>query len=111
MMEFGDIFGEPDSNHSFQWTWRLAHRIFTSTSSFIYKLLTVILVIPVAIVFGILFAIFSAISIFICTPLGLLIGMPANAIAKVNLYAFVDFSLIISSIALFVILRSLFVFD
>ncbi|KHN75453.1 Caveolin-1 [Toxocara canis] len=82
MIEFGDVFGEPDSSHSWQWTWRAAHHVYSFTAALIYKLLTAIFVIPIAILFAILFALFSAISIFLCTPIGRLIAIPANAIAK-----------------------------
>uniref|UniRef100_A0A915BI11 Caveolin n=1 Tax=Parascaris univalens TaxID=6257 RepID=A0A915BI11_PARUN len=82
VMDFGDVFAEPDSNHSWQWTWRTAHHIYSFISGFVYKLLAAIFAIPIAVLFGILFALFSAISIFLCTPIGRLLGIPANGIAK-----------------------------
>uniref|UniRef100_A0A914RX99 Caveolin n=1 Tax=Parascaris equorum TaxID=6256 RepID=A0A914RX99_PAREQ len=48
VMDFGDVFAEPDSNHSWQWTWRTAHHIYSFISGFVYKLLAAIFAIPIA---------------------------------------------------------------
>lgn len=86
IMDFGRVFAEPDGSHSFSWTWLATNRIFTATSVTIYKLLATFIAIPFAVLFGILFAIFAAISVFLCTPLGVLLGIPLNAISKVSIF-------------------------
>uniref|UniRef100_A0A915PQI9 Caveolin n=1 Tax=Setaria digitata TaxID=48799 RepID=A0A915PQI9_9BILA len=82
IMDFCEIFAEPDGSHSFNWTWLATNRIFTATSVAIYKLLAAFIAIPFAVFFGILFAIVAVISVFLCTPLGILLGIPLNAFSK-----------------------------
>ncbi|VDK81496.1 unnamed protein product [Litomosoides sigmodontis] len=82
IMDFGQVFAEPDGSRSFNWTWLATNRIFTATSVTIYKLLATFIAIPFAVLFGVLFAIFAAISVFLCTPLGVLFGIPLNALSK-----------------------------
>uniref|UniRef100_A0A0R3S0T8 Caveolin n=1 Tax=Elaeophora elaphi TaxID=1147741 RepID=A0A0R3S0T8_9BILA len=81
-MDFGEVFAEPNGSHSFNWTWLATNRVFTATSSIIYKLIAAFIAIPFAVFFGILFAIFAVISVFLCTPLGVLLGIPLNALSK-----------------------------
>ncbi|MCP9265570.1 Caveolin [Dirofilaria immitis] len=82
IMDFGEVFAEPDGSHSFNWIWFVTNRIFTATSVAIYKLLAALIAIPFAVLFGILFAIFAVISVFLCTPLGILLGIPLSALSK-----------------------------
>lgn len=84
---FGDIFGEPDSVHSFNGVWRATHSIFTAVRNFFYKLFTVLICVPAAIVFGVLFALVSALSVFVVLPAARLLAVPANWFVK--LWAFV----------------------
>jgi len=53
--------------------------------SFTYKVFSTIVAIPLAIVFGILFAFVSALSVFLCVPAGRLLSIPVGWIAKVLL--------------------------
>ncbi|VDK88844.1 unnamed protein product [Onchocerca ochengi] len=82
IMDFDEVFAEPNGSHSFNWTWLATNRIFTATSTAIYKLLAAFIAIPFAIFFGILFAISAVISVFFCTPLAVLLGIPLNALSK-----------------------------
>ncbi|EJW83511.1 hypothetical protein WUBG_05579, partial [Wuchereria bancrofti] len=82
IMNFGEVFAEPDGSHSFNWTWFVTNRVFTATSVLIYKLLAAFIAIPFAVFFGILFAVFAVISVFLCTPLGVLLTIPLNAFSK-----------------------------
>ncbi|CAD6194673.1 unnamed protein product [Caenorhabditis auriculariae] len=79
---FDDIFGEADSQHSWDCVWRLIFKVFTWTRLFVYRVLSLIVAIPIAIVFGILFAIVSVLNVFACVPLAKLLSIPANWIAK-----------------------------
>ncbi|VDN81353.1 unnamed protein product [Brugia pahangi] len=82
IMNFGEVFAEPDGSHSFNWTWLVTNRVFTATSVSIYKLLAAFIAIPFAVFFGILFAVFAVISVFLCTPLGVLLTIPLNGFSK-----------------------------
>jgi len=81
-LSFEDIYGEPDTTHSWDCVWRLTYRIFTWSRCFFYRLFALLLAIPSAIVFGVLFALLTVINIFACTPFGRALTIPAIWIAK-----------------------------
>lgn len=84
IMDFRNVFAEPAGCHSFNWTWSTTNRVFTIISITIYKLLAALIAIPFALSFGILFAVSAVISVFLCTPLGVLLAIPLNALSKVS---------------------------
>ncbi|VDO40668.1 unnamed protein product [Haemonchus placei] len=79
---FEDIFGEADTQHSWDCVWRLVYKVFIWTRLFVYRLCSLILGLPAAILFGILFAIVSVINVFACVPIAKLLSIPANWLAK-----------------------------
>jgi uncharacterized membrane protein (DUF485 family) len=83
---FEDIYGEPDSVHSLDNVWALNHKIFVNVKNFFYKLFALILFVPLSIVFAILFAFFSALSVFLIVPLGRLLAIPFGWVFKVWSY-------------------------
>jgi len=80
---FEDIYGEPDNAHSIDAIWRINHSIFTAVRCFFYKVFSLIIALPLAVVFGILFALVSALSVYVIVPLGRLLSIPAWWIFKV----------------------------
>ncbi|XGW26515.1 hypothetical protein V3C99_007258, partial [Haemonchus contortus] len=78
---FEDIFGEADTQHSWDCVWRLVYKVFIWTRLFVYRLCSLILGLPAAILFGILFAIVSVINVFACVPIAKLLSIPANWLA------------------------------
>jgi len=84
---YEDIYGEPDSVHSFNSIWRTNATVFQAVRSFFYKLFSFIIAIPLAIVFGVLFALVSALSVFVFVPAGVLLSIPINWVFKVWSYA------------------------
>jgi len=85
-LTFADIFGEPDSLHSFNGVWRVTHSIFTAVRNFFYKLFAIVIFIPAAFVFGILFALVSALGVYVIVPAGRLLSIPAVWIFKLWSY-------------------------
>ncbi|GMT23798.1 hypothetical protein PFISCL1PPCAC_15095 [Pristionchus fissidentatus] len=79
---FEDVFGEPDSFHSWDCAWRTVFRVFEFTRTFFYRLFAVIFCIPAAFIFGIFFAFFAAINNFFVTPLAKLASIPLAWISK-----------------------------
>uniref|UniRef100_A0A1I7ZPU3 Caveolin n=1 Tax=Steinernema glaseri TaxID=37863 RepID=A0A1I7ZPU3_9BILA len=79
---FEDVFGEPDGVHSFDCVWRLTNKVFSTTRLFFYRLFSLLVALPAAIVFALLFAVVHAFSVFCCTPAGRLLAVPALWIAK-----------------------------
>jgi len=78
-----DIYGEPDSMHSLNGIWKTNYAVFQVVRSFTYKVFSTIVAIPLAVIFGILFALVSAVSVFLCVPAGRLLSIPVGWIAKV----------------------------
>ncbi|CAJ0565233.1 unnamed protein product, partial [Mesorhabditis spiculigera] len=83
---FEDIFGEADTAHSWDCVWRLVFRVFTWTRLFVYRLGSLLIGLPAAIIFGVLFALFTVLNVFACVPLAKLLSIPAQWIAKVWTY-------------------------
>jgi hypothetical protein len=81
-LTFADIFGEPDALHSLNGVWRVTHSIFTAVRCFFYKLFSIIIFIPAAIIFGVLFALVSALGVYVVIPTGRLFSIPATWIFK-----------------------------
>ncbi|KAJ1362318.1 Caveolin 1 [Parelaphostrongylus tenuis] len=79
---FEDIFGEAETQHSWDCVWRLVYRVFMWTRRFVYRLCSLIIGLPAAIVFGILFGILSVINVFACVPFAKLLTIPANWLSK-----------------------------
>ncbi|XP_039192948.1 caveolin-2 [Crotalus tigris] len=65
---FEDVIAEPTSTHSFDKVWVCSHAVFEFSKYLIYKLLTLFLAIPLALVAGILFAVLSCLHIWVVVP-------------------------------------------
>uniref|UniRef100_A0A914HA05 Caveolin n=1 Tax=Globodera rostochiensis TaxID=31243 RepID=A0A914HA05_GLORO len=77
-----DIFGEPDAVHSLNGVWKTALTVFLAVRNFCYKMLSLVFAVPLAIVFGILFALLSTLSVFVFVPIGRLLSIPFGWLAK-----------------------------
>ncbi|CAB03359.1 Caveolin-1 [Caenorhabditis elegans] len=80
-LNFEDIFGEADSQHSWDCVWRLNHTVFTAVRLFIYRLVS-LLALPFTIIFAIFFGLLASINVFIIVPLGKLLSIPGTLLAK-----------------------------
>ncbi|XP_040267278.1 caveolin-2 [Bufo bufo] len=67
-LSFQDVIAEPDSTHSFDKVWICSTALFEISKYLLYKVLTVILAIPLAFVTGLLFAILSCLHIWVVMP-------------------------------------------
>ncbi|PKK29852.1 caveolin 2 [Columba livia] len=67
-LEFEDVIAEPELTHSFDKVWICSHALFELSKYLIYRLLTLVLAIPLALVVGILFAVLSCLHIWIVVP-------------------------------------------
>ncbi|XP_020645360.1 caveolin-2 [Pogona vitticeps] len=65
---FEDVIAEPASTHSFDKVWICSHALFELSKYLVYKLLTLVLAIPLALVAGILFAVLSCLHIWVMVP-------------------------------------------
>ncbi|XP_023560817.1 caveolin-2, partial [Octodon degus] len=65
---FEDVIAEPRTAHSFDKVWICSHALFEVSKYVIYKLLTLLLAVPLAFVAGLLFATLSCLHIWILMP-------------------------------------------
>ncbi|CAI9595736.1 unnamed protein product [Staurois parvus] len=65
---FEDVIAEPDTTHSFDKVWICSTALYEISKYLIYKVLTLLLAIPLAFVIGVLFAILSCLHIWIVMP-------------------------------------------
>lgn len=67
-VEFEDIIAEPEGTYSFDTVWKSSFTTFTVTKYWCYRLLTALLGIPLALLWGIFFAIISFVHIWAVVP-------------------------------------------
>ncbi|XP_013888353.1 caveolin-1 isoform X1 [Austrofundulus limnaeus] len=67
-VEFEDIIAEPAGTYSFDGIWKASFTTFTVTKYWCYRLLTALVGIPLALIWGIFFAILSFVHIWAVVP-------------------------------------------
>lgn len=65
---FEDVIAEPETTHSFDKVWICSTALYEISKYLIYKVLTLLLAIPLAFVIGVLFAILSCLHIWFVMP-------------------------------------------
>lgn len=68
-LNFEDVLAEPDSMHGFDPIWRSSFILFTGSRYWIYRLLSALLALPLALVWGVLFSLISIFSVWFATPI------------------------------------------
>lgn len=67
-VDFEDVIAEPAGTYSFDGVWKASFTTFTVTKYWCYRLLTALVGIPLALIWGIFFAILSFIHIWAVVP-------------------------------------------
>jgi len=67
-LTFEDIIGETDANQGFEFIWRLTFMIFNFTKFWLYRIVAGLLAVPLAIIWAVVFALVSVVSVWFCTP-------------------------------------------
>lgn len=67
-MDFEDVIAEPAGTYSFDGVWKASFTTFTVTKYWCYRLLTALVGIPLALIWGIFFAILSFVHIWAVVP-------------------------------------------
>ncbi|KAK6319283.1 hypothetical protein J4Q44_G00104940 [Coregonus suidteri] len=67
-VEFEDVIAEPDGTHSLDGVWKLSYTTFTVSKYWCYRILSAIFGIPVALLWGFLFACISFCHIWAVVP-------------------------------------------
>ncbi|XP_005988000.1 caveolin-2 [Latimeria chalumnae] len=78
-VSFEEVIAEPDSIHSFDRVWIWSHALFEVSRLWCYRIISLILAVPISLVSGILFAIISCLHIWCVVPCikTFLMNMPA----------------------------------
>ncbi|KAF8791116.1 caveolin-3-like [Argiope bruennichi] len=66
---FEDVLAEPDSGHSFVCVWQNSFILFDVVKFWFYRILSAILFIPFALIWGLFFAILTSVNVWIISPL------------------------------------------
>lgn len=82
-LSFEDILAEPEGAHSLDFAWRLAFRVFGAVKSGVYKLLALIVAVPLAVLWGVLFALLTVLNVWACVPAARALAIPGTWVAKV----------------------------
>uniref|UniRef100_A0A8D1U687 Caveolin n=1 Tax=Sus scrofa TaxID=9823 RepID=A0A8D1U687_PIG len=67
-IDFEDVIAEPEGTHSFDGIWKASFTTFTVTKYWFYRLLSALFGIPMALIWGIYFAILSFLHIWAVVP-------------------------------------------
>ncbi|GFY79039.1 caveolin-1 [Trichonephila inaurata madagascariensis] len=66
---FEDVLAEPDSNHTFVCVWQNSFLLFDVVKFWFYRILSAILFIPFAFLWGLIFAILTCLNVWVVSPL------------------------------------------
>merc|ERR1712241_877945 len=68
-LDFDDVLAEPLAAHGFDPIWRLAFILFTNTKVWLYKIVSGVIAIPMAILWGLIFSIITILYVWLLRPL------------------------------------------
>jgi len=68
-LDFDDVLAEPLAAHGFDPIWRLAFILFSNTKVWIYKIVSGVIAIPMAILWGLIFSIITILYVWLLRPL------------------------------------------
>merc|ERR1712029_1164147 len=68
-LDFADVLAEPSSAHGFDPMWRLSFILFSNTKLWLYRLVSAVLVLPLSILWAVIFAIFTIFYVWLARPL------------------------------------------
>lgn len=67
-VNFEDVLGEPDATQGFEGAYRLSYGVFQFIRFWVYRILMAVISIPLALVWGVVFALLSVFSVWVLTP-------------------------------------------
>merc|ERR1712038_622589 len=67
-LDFSDVLAEPASAHGFDPLWRLSFILFSQTKLWLYRLVSAILVLPLSLLWAVIFALFTILYVWVVRP-------------------------------------------
>merc|ERR1711997_1232037 len=82
-LDFDDVLAEPSAAQGFDWVWRLAFVVFSQTKLWIYKILSAVVAIPLALIWAMVFALLTVVHVWILSPALRLLDLILAVVKKV----------------------------
>merc|ERR1712150_415254 len=82
-LDFTDVLAEPTAAQGFEWAWKLAFVIFSQTKLWIYKILSAVVAIPLALIWAMVFALLTVVHVWILSPALRLLDLILAVVKKV----------------------------
>merc|ERR1712079_512758 len=67
-LDFSDVLAEPASAHGFDPLWRLSFILFSQTKLWLYRILSALLVLPLSVLWAVIFALASILYVWVLSP-------------------------------------------
>merc|ERR1711878_214606 len=67
-LDFSDVLAEPSSAHGFDPLWRLSFILFSQTKLWLYRLVSAVLVLPLSVLWAVIFALFTILYVWVVRP-------------------------------------------
>merc|ERR1712027_84058 len=67
-LDFSDVLAEPSSAHGFDPLWRLSFILFSNTKLWLYSLLSALLVLPLSLLWAVVFALITIVYVWVVRP-------------------------------------------
>ena len=75
---------EPAAAQGFDWAWKLAFVLFSQTKLWIYKILSAVVAIPLALIWAMVFALLTVVHVWILSPALRLLDLILAVVKKVR---------------------------
>merc|ERR1712152_114722 len=82
-LDFDDVLAEPAAAQGFEWVWKLAFVLFSQTKLWIYKILSAVVAIPLALIWALVFALLTVVHVWILSPALRLLDLILAVVKKV----------------------------
>lgn len=90
---FEDVLAESDAAHSFNGSWKSSYIVFTGTKHWVYRVMTALIGIPFAFIWGLLFSLLILVHVWLITPMLQLLELfvfPVRKVWSVIIHSILD---------------------
>merc|ERR1712045_382498 len=82
-LDFDDVLAEPAAAQGFEWVWKLAFVLFSQTKLWIYKILSAVVALTLALIWALVFALLTVVHVWILSPALRLLDLILAVVKKV----------------------------
>merc|ERR1712218_216982 len=84
-LDFSDVLAEPSSAHGFDPLWRLSFILFSNTKLWLYRLLSALLVLPLSLLWAVVFALITIVYVWVVRPVIKIVEVVFAVFKKVHI--------------------------